>query len=136
MTDLIPRSYFRFPTIPAVWDDEEDWQAVTNWPSGLTLSEDDKNVYVQAAVPGVDPKNIEVTVDHGVVWIKGEIKEEEKDKKFYRKAASSFSYRVTVPGDIDANREPDASVKNGVMTVVFAKSPKAEPKRITVRENK
>lgn len=135
MTDLIPRSFFRFPSVPAVWDDEEDWGAITNWPSGLSLSEDDKNIYVQAAVPGVDPKNIEVTVDHGVVWIKGEMNEAEKGKKFYRKAASSFSYRVAIPGDIDANREPDASVKNGVMTVTFAKSPKAEPKKITVRED-
>lgn len=136
MTDLIPRSYFRLPSLPSLWEDDEDWGAVTNWPGGLSLSEDEKNIYVQAAVPGVDPQDIEVTVDHGVVWIKGESKTEEKNKKFYRKAAGSFSYRVAVPGDIDPNQEPVASVKNGVMTVTFAKSPKAQPKKISVREEK
>mgnify|MGYP000344849268 CR=1 FL=1 len=106
---------------------------MTNWPSGLSLSEDDKNVYVQASVPGVDPKDIEVTFDKGVVWIKGESKDEEQNKKYYRKAASSFSYRVAVPGDIDSTQEPQASVKNGVMTVTFTKSPKAQPKKISVK---
>jgi HSP20 family protein len=136
MTDIVPRSYWRFPALPSLWDDEEDWGAVTNWPSGLSLAEDESHVFVQAAVPGVDPKDIEVTVDHGVVWIKGESKEEETDKKYYRKAASSFSYRVTVPGDIDTTKDPVASVKNGVMTVTFTKSPKAQPKKISVREEK
>ena len=136
MTTILPRSYFRIPTLPTLWEDDEDWTAVTNWPNGLTISEDDKNIYVQAAVPGVDPKDIEVTVDHGVVWIKGESKEEETNKKFYRKAARSFSYRVAVPGDINPGTDPEARVKNGVMTVIFSKSPKAQPKKISVQEDK
>lgn len=136
MADILPRSYFRIPTLPTLWEDDEDWTAVTNWPNGLSISEDDKNIYVQAAVPGVDPKDIEVTVDHGVVWIKGESKEEETNKKFYRKAARSFSYRVAVPGDINPNADPEARVKNGVMTVIFTKSPKAQPKKISVKEDK
>lgn len=136
MGDLVPRAYWRVPTLSNLWEDDDDWGTVTNWPSGLSLSEDDKNVYVQAAVPGVDPKDIEVTFDKGVIWVKGETKTEETNKKYYRKAASSFSYRVAVPGDIDLTREPSAAVKNGVMTVTFAKSPKAQPKKISVREEK
>lgn len=136
MTNLVPHSYWRLPTLPSLWEDDDDWSASTNWPSGLSLSEDDKNIYVQAAVPGVEPKDIEVTVDHGVVWIKGESKNEEDTKKFYRKAVSSFSYRVVVPGDFDTNKDPDARVKNGVMTVTFSKSPKAQPKKISVQEGK
>ena len=136
MVDLVPRSFWRFPATPSLWEDEEDWGTLTNWPSGLSLSEDNSHVYVQVAVPGVDPKDIEVTFDKGIVWIKGEAKEEEKEKKYYRKAASVFSYRVAVPGDLDTNKEPEAAVKNGVMTVTFAKSPKTQPKKISVREEK
>lgn len=136
MVDLIPRTYWRFPTLPNLWGEEDDLLSFTSQPSGLSLSEDDKNVYVQAAVPGVDPKAIEVTVDNGIVWIKGEAKEEEKTKKYYRRAANSFSYRVAVPGDIDMTKEPQAAVKNGVMTVTFTKSPKSQPKKISVREEK
>lgn len=134
MTDLIPGSVFRFPRFP-VWDDEEDWGLMTNMPSGITISEDEQNVYVEVAVPGVDPKDIEVTMDKGVLWVKGESKEEENDKKkkFYRKATSMFSYRVAVPGDIDPNVDPHATSKHGVMKVTFKKSPKAQPKKITVK---
>jgi len=45
--------------------------------------------------------------------------EETKEKKYYRKATSSFSYRVAVPGEIDQNKEPYASCRNGVMTVTL-----------------
>ncbi len=132
--DITPRTFWRFPAIANPWDDDDDWGLMTNWPSGISISEDDKNVYIEAAIPGVDPKDVEVTFDKGIVWIKGEGKQEEKDKKYYRKAASSFSYRVAVPGDIDTASEPAAAVKNGVMKVTFAKSPAMQPKKISVRE--
>jgi HSP20 family protein len=134
MTDLVPSSFFRFPAIRSIWDDEDDWLTMPSTPSGLSISEDDKNVYIEAALPGIDPKNIEVTFNKGIVWIKGETASEEKDgKKYYRKATSSFSYRVAVPGEIDQNSEPAATYKNGVMKVIFAKLPQSQPKKIAVK---
>ena len=130
--DLLPNSLWRFPTMRS-WDEDEDWGLSTTSPSSLSISEDEKHVFVEAALPGVDPKDVEITFDKGVVWIKGETKFEEKGKKYYRKAASHFSYRVAVPGEIDANKEPEATSKNGVMTVAFAKSPASQPKKITVK---
>lgn len=132
--DILPGSLFRIPT--RTWDDDDSWSISSPSVSNISISEDDKYVYVQAGLPGVDPKDIEVTFDKGLVWIKGETKEEEKSKKFYRKATSQFSYRVAVPGDIDPNKDPEASCKNGVMTVTFAKSPAHQPKKITVKESK
>ena len=131
MTDLTLRPFFR---LPQLWEDE-DWPMTTNVSNGLSISEDEKYVYVEAAVPGIKPEEIEVTFDKGVLWIKGESKEEEEDKKkkFYRRLASSFSYRVAVPGDLDQNAEPEASCKHGVMTVKFMKSPKTQPKKIAVK---
>lgn len=133
MTNLLPYSYVR---LPSLWGDDNDWGAETNLPSGLSISEDEKNVYVQAAVPGVEPKDIEVTIDHGVVWIKGETNVQSDNKKFYRRAVRSFSYRVAIPGDIDPNAEPEAKAKNGIMTVAFSKSPKSQPRKISVKEDK
>lgn len=131
--DLVPQSFFRFPSISSVWDDDVDW-AMPQSASGLSVSEDDKNVYIEAAVPGIDPNDVEVTFDKGALWIKGETKEEQKNgKKYYRKATSSFSYRVSVPGEIDQNTEPEATYKNGIMTVTFAKTPQAQPKKIPVK---
>jgi HSP20 family protein len=132
MTDLVPYSFSRLPIFRNIWDDEEEW--LNSSSSGLSISEDDKNVYIEAALPGIDPKNIEVTIDKGIVWIKGEAEQEEKDgKKFYRRAASSFSYRVAVPGEIDQNTEPQATYKNGVMAVTFAKLPQSQPKKISIK---
>lgn len=136
--DIIPRTFLRTPfiSLPSVWEDIEEMLPTTGNINGLSISEDEQNVYVSAAVPGVDPKDVDVSVDKGVLWIKGEKKEEEKGKKFYRKATSSFSYRVTVPGEIDQNVEPEATCKNGVITVTFTKSPKTKPKKISVKPGK
>lgn len=126
---------FRFPSLLDVGEEEFFTTPITD--SGLSISEDDKRVYIEAAVPGIDSKDIEVTFEKGVLWIKGEAKEEEKKEekklKFYRKAQRAFSYRVLVPGDIDPNGVQEAVCKNGVMKVTFVKSPKTHPKKIVVK---
>ncbi len=136
--DLIPSTFWQFPSFrsPSIWNDEEDNLITFGSQSGLSVYEDENNVYVEAAIPGVDPSDVEVTVDKGRLWIRGEskTKEEDESKKYYRRAARSFSYNVALPGDIDENNEPTAKCKNGVMTVVFPKSEKAQPKRINVSQ--
>lgn len=134
--DLIPRNLLSFPSfdLPSFWDDS-DMILNSSTQGGLTIYEDDKKIYVEAAVPGLESKDIEVTVQDDYLWIKGETKEEESDKKkkYYRKATSSFSYRIAIPGNVDSSVEPEASCKNGVMTVSFVKSAKAQPKKIAVK---
>jgi len=133
--DLVPRRFWTFPTSNWFDLDEDDNSLAARNPSSVTVSEDDKKVYVEAALPGVDPKEVEITFDKGVLWIKGESveTEEDKKKKFYRRASSSFSYRVAVPGEIDPNVEPEAESKNGIMRVSFTKHPRMQPKKITVK---
>ncbi len=131
----MPRAFWNNPSrLPNIFD-EDDWSAFLP-SSGLTISEDDKNVYIEAAVPGLDPEKVEVTYEKGVLWIRGSenTEEQDKNKKFYRKASNSFSYRVAVPGEIDENLEPKATHKNGVMKVAFQKKAKEEPKRIQVQK--
>lgn len=131
--DLIPRA-FMGPSRFQNWLDEDDWSSFLP-SSGLTVSEDENSVYVEAAIPGLDPDKVEVTFDKGVLWIRGNQQQEDQDdkKKFYRKASSAFSYRVAVPGDIDTSKEPEASCKNGIMKVTFAKMPEIQPKKISVK---
>lgn len=135
--DLVPSRLLSFPSlrVPSIWNDEDDWLTAPATSSGLAVSEDEKNVYIEAAVPGIDPKDVEITFQDGYLWIRGESKEEEKDKarKYYRQSSKSFSYRVAVPSDIDENSEPEAIGKNGVMVVTFAKSPKKQPKKIQIK---
>ncbi len=135
--DLIPSRLLSFPSMrmPSIWDDEDEWFTTPSTSSGLSISEDEKNVYVEAAVPGIDPKEVEITFQDGYLWIRGETKEEEKDKarKYYRESNKSFSYRLAVPGDINEKVEPTATSKHGVMIVKFEKSPKMAPKKIQIK---
>lgn len=134
MNDLIQRSFGRFPMIsfPSFMEDIEDLLPTANLLNGLSVSEDDKNVYVEASVPGVDLKDVEVTFSKGMLTIKGEKEEEDRGKTYHRRATRSFFYRVT-PGDVDPKAAPQATCKNGIMTVTFAKVPEEKPKKIAVK---
>src|SRR3989338_1650284 len=96
-------SRWQLSRFPSFFDEDQNWLMMPRDISGLSISEDNKGVYVEAAVPGINPDNIEVTYNRGVLWIRAEAEEEEKDKnkKYYRKSSRSFSYRVTVPGNGD-----------------------------------
>lgn len=133
--ELIPRNF-----LENIWDFDDDLlslfdtRSTSGLSSGLSVSEDDKHVYVEASVPGVDPDKIEVSYDKGVLWIRGQ-QEMEKggDRKYYRKASSSFSYRMAIPGNVDENKDPEATYKNGIMKVTFNKVPEPQPKKIAVK---
>lgn len=132
---LTPRSFWTFPISRAssLWEDLMEETRMDTIPSGLSISEDDKNVYVDAALPGIDPKDIEITFGRGILHINGQVREEEKGKKFYKKATSSFSYHVSVPEGVDTKKEPDVTYKNGMMRSVFKKTEPSKPKRIEVK---
>ena len=133
--ELIPRNF-----LENMWDFDDDLlslfdtRSTSGLSSGLSVSEDEKHVYVEASVPGVDPDKIEVSYEKGVLWIRGQ-QELEKDggRKFYRKASSSFSYRMAIPGNVDENKDPEATYKNGIMKVTFNKVPEPQPKKIAVK---
>ena len=133
--DIVPKSFWSFPTKSLLSDD--DFFAPTVTGTDLSVSEDDKNVYIEANMPGLDSDDIDVTYHKGQLWLRGDKKEEEKDKKrkFYRYSSNSFSYRLAVPGNINEKSEPDAEYKNGVMKVTFKKLAEAQPKKISVKKS-
>lgn len=134
MNMLVPKKLLMAPWFPSDLDSWWNNDLITsNNDSGLSISEDDKNVYVKAAVPGIDAKDIEITFNKGLLSIRAESTEKEEKKKVIRQSRQSFVYQLTVPGDIDNNTEPEAKCKNGMMTVIFAKSPKVQPKKIAIK---
>lgn len=138
MNDLIPKRFFGFPNFSFPDILEDDWLSVPSEKSGLSVYEDDKKIYVEAALPGIDPEDVEITFQDKYLWIRGETKKEEenKKKKYYSKATNSFSYRVAVPGDVNLKKEPEATCKNGIMIISFTKSEKVQPKKIQIKINK
>jgi len=62
--NLVPQNFLSIPSKFFDWDD--DLVTHVDNSSGINLFEDDEFVYVQAALPGVDPDDVEVTFDKGV----------------------------------------------------------------------
>ena len=54
-------------------------------------------------------------------------------KKYYKKASSSFSYHVQIPGHIDEKKDPDARFKDGVLKISFSKIMEQHPRKINIR---
>lgn len=102
--------------------------------SGLSLSEDEDHVFVEAAVPGLESKDIRINLHQGTLTISGELKSEDKSKRHYRTMQSSYAYQVTLPSQVKEDAEPDAQLKNGILTVTFAKVPAAKPKQIKIKD--
>ncbi|HSX38100.1 MAG TPA: Hsp20/alpha crystallin family protein [Chlamydiales bacterium] len=109
------------------------WES--GYQTGLSVSEDKKHVYVEAELPGLKANEIEMTFEHGILWIRGEHKEEKEDKgkKYFKKSARSFSYRLQTPGGIDESKKPDAMYQDGVMKIVFDKSSESRGKKISFK---
>ena len=125
--------------LPTFWEDLED-QLKEGFSqkaqSGLTISEDKDTVHVEADMPGMKLEHINISIHKGVLSISSEQEEEKEspDRKFYVKAQRSYSYRITVPGEIDDHAEPQAEYKDGVLKVTFKKAKQDSYKKITVKK--
>ena len=91
----------------------------------LEMSETDKGYKVTAELPGIDPENVEVTYEDGLLRIAGEKKEErEENERGYRlseRSYGAFERLVELPSGADPEKI-DAKFKNGVLTINFAKN--------------
>lgn len=133
--------------IPTIFDELDDWKNVfsldlptKSWDNtGLTLYENEEEVNVEAHVPGIQPKDIQVTFEKGVLFIKAETAktadENQDGSKYHMRASSSFSYRVPLPNHIDETTAPDAICKDGILKVSFKKSRAAKSQKIEVKSN-
>ncbi|MDH5533438.1 MAG: Hsp20/alpha crystallin family protein [Candidatus Pacebacteria bacterium] len=119
---------------PDFWDDEL-MSPLTSAASNLDVYETYDEVVVKANVAGVPSDKVDLTFEKGVLWIKAEAVEEkdDKEKKHYSKSSWNYSYKVAVPSVLDNNVEPDAMVKDGVLTVKFKKSEHTKPRKLNVR---
>jgi HSP20 family protein len=91
---------------------------------------------IEAAIPGVDPKMVEVTIDGNVLTIKGHFKEELKEEKegylvkeLFRGA---FSRTVTLPA-IAESAKAQATFHEGLLTLTIPKVKEAQPIKIAVK---
>lgn len=126
------------PFLGTPYFDDEFWGLGNFNDSGLSVSEDEKNVYVDANLPGLKSEDIEISFEKGMLLITGSRKEEQKDKekKYYKKAVNSYSYRINIPSEIDENKEPQATYKDGVLKIIFIKKHEksSKAKKISIKK--
>jgi len=104
----------------------------------IDIVENDKDIRISAELPGMEEKDIDVSLSRDSLTIKGEKKEEKEDKGkgYYRMERSygSFSRTLPLPSEIDQDKVK-ATFKKGVLTVTLPKTEKAikETKKIDIK---
>jgi HSP20 family protein len=100
------------------------------WPQ-LEIDQHDDQIRVVAELPGVDEKDVELTIEDGVLSLSGEKRSERKDESGYsERSYGRFERRVALPSNIDEDK-CQADFKNGVLTVIIPRAAeKARGRRI------
>lgn len=111
------------------------WGGLRTFPA-LNVWEDEEKVSVEAEVPGLKMKELEVTVTGNELTIRGNREVEEKDQGLdwhrQERTRGSFVRTVTLPVDIDADRV-EAGLKDGVLTVTLGKASAARARKIKIQ---
>jgi HSP20 family protein len=103
----------------------------------IDVSETDTEIKIEAEMPGVDEKNVEVVLSNGRLTIKGEKKQEKEEKKkdyhVVERSYGSFARSIGLPFEADPG-QVKASFAKGVLTVTVPKPPevKAKEKKIPI----
>lgn len=117
-------------------DDDGSRIVTSQWAPAVDIREESDRFVILADIPGVQPADIEITMDRGVLSIKGERKPEERTENHRGHARveriyGTFYRRFSLPDSADPERIK-ASGNHGVLEVVIPKREQAQPKRIEV----
>jgi len=108
----------------------------SEWAPRVDICEEDKRFVIEADIPGVDPKDIEINMDKGVLSIRGERKSEKKvEEGNYTRVERSrgvFHRRFALPDSADPNGIT-ATGKHGVLEISIPKRPETTPRKIEIQ---
>ena len=103
------------------------------------ISETEKEYVITGEIPGIDVKELDVTLLDGILTVKGEKKQEkeEKDEDYHRveRHYGSFERSFRIPEKVKADKL-EATYKDGILKIFLPKSEASEVKKIEVKEKK
>lgn len=118
----------RFPSATGIFD--------RRFSPAIDVIDGEKEYQVVCELPGIDQKNIEVSIASNVLTLKGEKHENKEDKgrHFFKKEAWSGSVQRTIPlsGPVDADKVK-AEMADGMLTITVPKKEESIPKQISVK---
>lgn len=108
----------------------------SQWLPSLDVAETKNEIVVKAEVPGLEPKDIDISLSDGVLTIKGEKKQEREEKEenyhLVERSYGSFTRSIRLPKEVQSDKI-NASYKNGVLKVVLPKSEEAKKKEVKIK---
>jgi HSP20 family protein len=111
-------------------------EEIGEWLPSLDVSETKNDLLVKAELPGLDPKEIDISVANGILTIKGEKKQEKEEKEenyhLVERSYGSFVRSVQLPKDVQSDNI-SASFKNGILKITLPKSEEAKKKEIKIK---
>lgn len=122
-------------------NDPEGSGATSEWIPAVDVREYADRFQLLLDVPGVEPRDVEITLDRGILTVSGNRAEEmavgangaeEPQQQRIERRLGRFYRRFILPDTADAENV-NASGRNGVLDIVIPKQPKAQPRRITVK---
>ena len=115
--------------------DEEAGSILADWAPAVDIKEETNQFVIHADLPGVDIKDIDITLENGVLTLKGqratEKKEETEQYRRVERVRGTFLRRFSLPDVADADKV-SAKCKDGVLEVVVPKRESAQPRRIAI----
>lgn len=106
-----------------------------DWAPAVDIQEEENRYLLSADIPGVERENIEITLEKGVLTVKGERNGDTgTNGKSYRRQErvhGTFKRQFTLPETVDTLKI-SATVKDGVLNVIIPKQAKPQPTRITI----
>jgi HSP20 family protein len=109
--------------------------ADVTWLPVVDVHEEAERFVVRADLPGVDPKDVEITAEKGVLTIRGRRHAEKRDNangyERVERVSGAFLRRFTLPESAET-AAIKAKQSNGVLEVTIPKSPQVQPQRISV----
>lgn len=106
-----------------------------SWTPSLDVYETKKEVIIIVDIPGIDPKEVAVSITEGSLTIKGERKKDPdlKDEELYRaeREFGAFQRMIQLPSEVAADKAK-ASYTNGVLKITIPKTQKSAPKEVRV----
>ena len=107
-----------------------------DWMPAVDMRENEKEVVLHAEIPGMDAKDIDISLNGRVLVMQGEREQEheEKDKNYHfiERKYGSFSRSLELPADVDGDKVK-ATYKDGVLTLKLPKTKEQSVKKIEVK---
>ena len=132
-------SGFGFPSLRRMFDIEPAWRSSFSFSMpAIDMSEDEKAYKISAELPGIDGKDIDVSLSGDMLVLKGEKRQEKEEKQknyhFSERAYGSFQRAFDLPASVDRNRV-SADFSKGVLTITLPKTAESQKpqKKIDVK---